>query len=135
VQVNARHANFCIVLASHKDIELSTCEEILNNPTRRSKNEEGVDFELPFVNAKYRARVRVVDFSPPNLEDFCHSMSDSTWNPPSDLSYQRRDDRWHWGFVLLVEDANPPAGEQPVRFPVFVCNDSGQHLLKMDAFE
>jgi hypothetical protein len=124
-----------LVKASHKDIQLSTCQEILNNPTRKAKSEDGIDFDLPFVNAKYRARVRVVDFSPPRLEDFCHSMSDTEWNPSAGLPNHRRDDRWQWGFVLLVQDANPPTGEQPVRFPLFVCNDSAQHLLKMYAFE
>jgi hypothetical protein len=103
----------------------------LYNPTRRTKD----GFDLPFVNAKYKAQLRVVDFSPNSLNDFCHCMSDSKWNPSAVFHDRRRNDEWQWGFVLLVEDANPPRDEQPVRFPLFVCNDSGKKLLKMDAFE
>jgi hypothetical protein len=63
-------------------------------------------------------------------------MADPTWNTelnnPS-VGDRRRDDRWQWGFVLLVEDANVPTGITPERFPLFICDDSALYLLKMDA--
>jgi protection-of-telomeres protein 1 len=126
-------ANTCTVRASHPDIRLSTIDEILHNPARMITRSNGQELELPFVNAKYRARLRIVDFSPKDLCNFSQSMTDPSWNV--DFRDRRRDDRWQWGFVLLVEAADIFLGETPERFPLFLDNDSGEHLLKMDATE
>lgn len=99
---------------------------------------EGVETVLPFVNAKYRTRLRVVDFFPNDLNDFVRSMTDSNWNTAlNEMSgnEQRHDQCWKWGFVLLVEDANAPTGTTPERLRLFVNNGAGQHLLKMNASE
>lgn len=65
-------------------------------------------------------------------------MADSSWNTAlrdTPLGERRRDDRWQWAFVLLVEDVGAPAGTTPERFPLFVGNESGQNLLKMNPVE
>jgi hypothetical protein len=123
-------------VAAHPTVELSTVNEILNIPARTTKNHTGGNLELPFVNAKHRTRLRVVDFTPQNLEDFTRSMQDPDWNKtlkdPS-IKDRRRDDRWQWAFILYVEDANIPAGTTPQRFPLFVNDESAQCLLNMSA--
>lgn len=43
-------------------------------------NGEQVKLQLPFVNMKYRANVRVVNFMPPDLEDFEGVCSESRLN-------------------------------------------------------
>ncbi|KAF2705905.1 hypothetical protein K504DRAFT_439240 [Pleomassaria siparia CBS 279.74] len=126
------------VKASHPEIRLSTIEEIVHNPFLKTRNPKGVEITLPFVNAKYRTRVRVVDFYPKNLEDFAHPMSDPNWNTALNETRgneQRHESGWTWGFVLLVEDANVPAGTTPKRLRLFVNNSAGQHLLNMDAVD
>ncbi|KAF2742033.1 hypothetical protein M011DRAFT_472527 [Sporormia fimetaria CBS 119925] len=118
------------VRAAHPEVEFSTVDDILNNPLRTLRTKDG-PIEMPFVNTKYRARLRVVDFNPSNLRDFSHSMMDPRWNQNGT---GRRDDRWQWGFVLLLEAADAQ-GPTPERFPVYVDDDAGQHLLKMNAVD
>lgn len=68
------------VRAAYPEIRFSTINEILNNPARKIKDAKGNELVLPFINTRYRARLRVVDFSPSRLEEFCRSMLDPTWN-------------------------------------------------------
>ncbi|KAF2797550.1 hypothetical protein K505DRAFT_235277 [Melanomma pulvis-pyrius CBS 109.77] len=124
------------VRASFPEIKLSTIAEIINNPSLTIQTPEGVEIVLPFVNAKYRTRIRVVDFFPNDLNDFARSMADPNWNTAlNEMSgnEQRHDQGWKWGFALLVEDANAPTGTTPERLRLFVNNGAGQHLLKMNA--
>lgn len=92
---------------------------------------------LPFVNARYRARVRVVDFKPDNLEDFAQPVGDPSYD---DLASDAEEDwdgipkGWEWAFCLLVEDALSTSPEK-TRMRLIVANDGAEHLLKMDATE
>jgi protection-of-telomeres protein 1 len=91
--------------------------------------------ELPFVNCKYRARVRVVDLWPLKLNDFARSVSDLKYGNPS-LSVEDRErykNKYEWNFALLVEDADAPAGKTPERLTIIFGDKQGQGLLKMDA--
>jgi protection-of-telomeres protein 1 len=90
---------------------------------------------MPFVNSKYRARVRVVDFWPMNLSSWSRSLSDPISGKPA-LSKEDREkckNQFEWCFALFVEDANPAAGKTPDRLMLTMGNDQGQCLLKMDA--
>ena len=102
----------------------------------RSRNYN--DYTLPFVNAKHRARVRVVDVFPPELELFAHSLSDPKWNKrpkKKDPTNGPTIERWEWGFVLLLEDANVPPNTVSEKLRVVVGNEAGQGLLKQNALE
>lgn len=44
-------------------------------------------------------------------------------------------DRWEWGFVLLLEDANVPPRTVSEKLRVVVGNDVGQGLLNENAVE
>ncbi|KAK3403231.1 hypothetical protein B0T20DRAFT_400389 [Sordaria brevicollis] len=99
-----------------------------------------VKIPLPFTNAKYNARVRVVDFYPRKLEDFAYGrkrtefdiLSDnddsgeeedesdndnpgSTMDTTAASSYDEENDNrtWEWRFALLLEDASTPRSSSP----------------------
>lgn len=85
------------------------------------------------MNAKHRARVRVVDFFPPEIEMFAHQTTDPTW-----VKHPKKQDgngRWEWGFALLLEDAEVPPNTVSEKLCVVIGNDAGQGLLKMNATE
>ncbi|KAF1994349.1 hypothetical protein P154DRAFT_567420 [Amniculicola lignicola CBS 123094] len=118
------------IVAAFPDVQLSSMEEIVNNPALHTTSHRGLPLTLPFVNAKYRARVRIVDFSPQDLKDFSCCLSDPTWNPT-----RERGRLWQWSFILLVEAANPTPGQPPEQLPVFMNNSNVQCLLKMNAVD
>jgi protection of telomeres protein 1 len=94
------------------------------------------DFRLPFINARHRARVRVVDVFPPEIELFVHSLEDRTWNKPNKKQDHRDSNtknRWEWGFVLLLEDADIPPNTVSEKLRVVVGDQAGQGLLKENA--
>lgn len=117
----------------------STISEIIHNPHLRVRTlEKCNDYELPFVNCRYRSRVRVVDVFPPKLELFAHSLNDPNWAKRSEK--QRADstcpkERWEWGFVLLLEDAEVPRDGVSEKLRVVVNDTSAQYLLKLNAQE
>lgn len=110
----------------------------------------GVVITLPFINANYRARVRVVDFHPHELEDFSvpvlHSLSptsptsrelspsDIYLPPPPDSPPATQTQTWEWSFALTLEDATTTASRrgEGQRIQVQVHNDTAQHLFGRD---
>lgn len=105
-------------------VPLSTVESILE-PKLCETTVEGKKTSLvvPFICAKYRSRVRVVDFFPPSLEDFTCSrkqtpydmLSDNEDNGDGSSSSSSNDIAarsvrriWEWRFALQVEDPGPP---------------------------
>lgn len=107
---------------------------------------------LPFVNQKYRANVRVVDFFPDRLEDFAVGRRKTDYDVLSDYSGGESTDNdedmrafrkgkgfggekvWSWRFSLLVEDLadRELVGQRPCIW-LNVDNQAGQMLLNMDA--
>jgi protection-of-telomeres protein 1 len=90
---------------------------------------------LPFINQRVRARVRVVDFMPDNIEDFARSLDDETyneWDPYSDTIPLSDTNKWEWAFYLLVEDAKPVAGEEPMQLSLQVFGEEAKKLLGLD---
>ncbi|OJD29727.1 telomere-binding alpha subunit central domain-containing protein [Diplodia corticola] len=120
--------------------------DIENNERRMYRTPNGVDCDLPFVNAMYKARVRVVDFWPDNLEDFSESLDDPGFNDVSEenptqssttyTALSTGTPRWEWHFFLLVEDARqPPGSKSPVRIPLLVSHKDAECLLCLDAVD
>jgi len=105
----------------------------------------GTTETLPFVNRKCYAHVRVVDYYPPDLEDFAQSRDNADFNsvPENEhedlsISYEEQTppNRWEWAFFLLVEDAKPISCLQnPPRMKLLVSGQEAQFLLKLDAAE
>ncbi len=114
---------------------------------------------MPFVCAKYRAVVRVVDFYPNKLEDFACSRQASEFDVLSDNSGDSSDESddsagessplyhsssiggrveriWEWRFALCLEDAAPQGRGRPKnRFWAMVDNPDAQLLTSLDACE
>ncbi|KAK8249220.1 hypothetical protein IWZ00DRAFT_321210 [Phyllosticta capitalensis] len=119
--------------------------DIIDNAHYNYKTPRGVDFRLPFINAKFRTQVRVVDFHPPDLRDFSRSLSDPSYNnmPAGDTQsttggvhtgLTASPPRWEWAFYLLIEDATtqPQNGKENVRIPLLVADKDAEYLLKLD---
>lgn len=95
--------------------------------------------------------MRVVDFFPPNLEDFAvpynseqAMVADGNKPPDSDESDEnlgyRQAATWEWRFCLLVEDGGPGApplarGQKRERMQLFVADPDSIFLLGLDAVE
>ncbi|KAF1832650.1 hypothetical protein BDW02DRAFT_502533 [Decorospora gaudefroyi] len=125
------------IRAAFPEMKLSTISEIIYNPHREIRTPvKQNSYTLPFVNCRHRSRVRVVDVFPPELQLFAHSTRDPTWTPQQkqqDSTTTRTKERWEWGFVLLLEDAEIPRGTVSEKLRVVVNNDTAQYLLKMNA--
>ncbi|SLM38335.1 Telomeric single stranded DNA binding POT1/Cdc13 [Lasallia pustulata] len=125
---------------------------ILSLETHHITTPTGTPHTLPFQNICSRATVRVIDFFPPNLEDFAApqrpsefdvlsdagSDSDSGYDttPSSPLSSadEKPDLKWEWRFYLLVEDAAPiPKREKPPKMKLLVADQDAEFLLRLDA--
>jgi len=82
--------------------------------------------------------VRIVDVYPPEIKLFAHSTRDRKWNkhPKRQSSTgTHANEKWEWGFVLLLEDANVPRDTVAEKLRVVVNNEAAQFLLKMNAVE
>lgn len=118
------------VRAAFPEIQMSTISDIIYNAHLKGHTPIRYnDFTLPFVNCRHRSRVRVVDFFPPELELFAHHTADPAWDK------RGKQDRWEWGFILLLEDAKLPDNTVSEKLRVVVSNDAAQFLLDMDARE
>ncbi|KAL7913685.1 hypothetical protein GGI35DRAFT_438257 [Trichoderma velutinum] len=115
-------------------------------------NGEQVKLQLPFVNINYRASVRVVNFMPPDLEDFAQPKKPKKTSEYAMLSDHEESDagsdmeveetvgrstvrEWEWRFFLELEDASPHGEGQGEKKTLWVAvnNFSAQCLLSLDA--
>jgi hypothetical protein len=125
---------------------------ILSNESHNTSLPGGIEYRLPFQNLSYRTTVRVVDFFPPNIENFavlynpesamqsdCEAEDSGDDNETKPMingsAYQRRSMCWEWRFCLLVEDAKIAPGQPRDRIKLFVRGNDAVHLLKLDAVE
>jgi protection of telomeres protein 1 len=139
-----------LVICAHNAKPVVSVSRILEGEGRSTTTDTGVALDLPFQNVCYRAKVRVVDFFPPNLEDFavpCDEFEDLSDDSDEESDRDdgqlrhtnrglRRVDRWDWMFYLLVEDANKiGSGAKRETMKVLVAHRDAEYLLKMDAKE
>lgn len=138
----------------HPEVDPIPLSELYKGIRLDVKSPAGVDYRLPFQNCRCRARVRVVDFFPPNLADFAVPIDDPDADVPSDSVYSgsSRDSaeirgpwqhvgeevterKWEWRFYLLVEDANPKSAStkngEVYRLKLMVGDRPAEFLLKM----
>ncbi|KAF2138803.1 uncharacterized protein K452DRAFT_255690 [Aplosporella prunicola CBS 121167] len=129
------------VRCQYGDISVTSIAKILDDDHRKYTH-KGTKYVLPFINASYRANLRVVDYYPHNLEDFAHPLFDDTYNnvepevtddSPVEM-FSQSPPLWEWAFYLLVEDARqPPGATSPTRMRLLVADKDAEHLLKLDA--
>lgn len=137
-----------LVRCEHSTQEITPFSQILEPIFYNTTiNGEEVKIQMPFTNAKYRTHVRVVDYHPPNLEDFAvlkkggeyDALSDNDGSDFSDNSDCETPDRftsgsWEWRFALKLEDASAKLKPQQRKmFWVVVNNTEAQMLTNLDA--
>ncbi|KAL5094153.1 hypothetical protein Trisim1_008261 [Trichoderma cf. simile WF8] len=143
------------VKCENENKAISTIDDMLDPVhVETDINGEKVKLQLPFVNMKYRANVRVVNFMPPDLEDFAQPkklkkkkhpefemLSDEESDADADMEGEEEAvDRstareWEWRFFLELEDASSHGENQKEKRTLWVAvnNPSAQCLLSLDA--
>jgi hypothetical protein len=126
------------IVAAFGDKPLHTLHSIIHSPHLHGKfrDDKGEECHItyPFMLAKFRAHVRVIDFYPPRLEDFSRSLADlgfNTCRAPEDWS--AKPPQWEWAFYLLVEDANHDQKKE--RMKLLVAGPEAEYLLRLTASE
>ncbi|KAH6611079.1 telomere-binding alpha subunit central domain-containing [Trichoderma cornu-damae] len=141
-----------LVKCEYESKAISNIEDILDPVyIQTDVNGKQVKLRLPFVNVNYRAFVRVVNFTPPNLEDFARPKKAAkheivSGNEGSEADFDTEGEgasladratarEWEWRFFLELEDANPPKDDQEGRKTLWVAvnNLSAQCLTNLDA--
>lgn len=104
------------IRCGHEEVPISTIKYVLDPENERHLTTKQ-NVVVPFVCARYRARVRVVDFSPRQLEDFAiPELPDD-----GDRSENSVDMDWglspkyEWSFSLLLEDATTARTQKGTR--------------------
>ena len=99
---------------------------------RHTAERRGVKFIIPFINAKYRARARVVDFLPKPLEEFAVSPlpGDEPEKSSMDIMDYEASPKFEWSFDLLLEDASSGARKEQIW--VTVGHEEAQYLFGKD---
>ena len=135
------------VRCSHEEVNPWPLKRILDPENKHHNNTTpaGHAYTIPFCNAKFRALVRVVDFSPARLADFAQpppdddgSASDSSTSSAAaavDRWGRPATPRWRWSFSLLLEDAHAPRSSlraRPARLWVHLHHTAAQYLLGND---
>ncbi|KZF26547.1 hypothetical protein L228DRAFT_272435 [Xylona heveae TC161] len=135
------------VKANHPAYPVIPVSEIVEKDLYERTSPKGTNFKVPFLNAKCRACVRIVDFYPPKLEDFAirvnpkeahqkePSFSDDEQGFHCSPIPESRS-RWQWRFCLLLEDgrsSSSSSNEEVDRLQLIVADMDAVFLLGMDA--
>ncbi|KAK3308965.1 uncharacterized protein B0T15DRAFT_525790 [Chaetomium strumarium] len=145
-----------LITCEKHDVPFSTVESMVKPYIfQTTVDNESVALPLPFICAKYMARLRVVDYFPPSLEDFARSRkltdfdvlsdneddgdssSPSSSSSGDDEDSPGRNRTWEWLFALRLEDVEPPSteatsGPRP-RLWAYVNNAEAQCLTGLNA--
>ncbi|WPH01983.1 Hypothetical protein R9X50_00483700 [Acrodontium crateriforme] len=118
------------IRCAHQEIPIETLPKILDawNTRHTTKTPTGETYIIPFINAKYRASVRVIDYEPKNIQDFAYlsapeDQSQSEFS--NELSWSNASRKWEWFFSLLLEG-------QKEKVWVHVDHENAQHLFGND---
>lgn len=127
------------VRCENKEVPLTSVSGILTGNMLERKTPAGNSYRLPFQNAKYKTHLRVYDYFPDNLQDFCvpvphHRDEDSHSKIASSEPWtqlQSPSTQWEWQFYLFVADAN--ADRDAPLMIVQVHGQNGDYLLNAEA--
>lgn len=115
------------VKCSKIDVDLSAVRFIRDlDGNRHLWTPDGCTYHLPFINVKYRAMLQVLDFHPPNLEDFAIEV------PAEELALDDEASNvtgYEWAFQLLVQDANVEHPSEEDKMILNVGHAEAQFLL------
>lgn len=115
------------------------------DPKHYISQEKDITEPLPFLNRKFRANTRVVDFSPDRLEDFAVGRAVSEYDILSDHGSGEDPDsghensglpqkkEWKWQFALRLEDGDASDDSKAKgQLWAVVDNSDAQFLLGLD---
>ena len=118
------------VRCSNEEIPIRTVKWILDPDNERHFN---TSYEMPFTCAKYRARVRVVDFAPRQVEDFivAEVLDDGEKSENSVTMQWQSSPKYEWSISLQLENApkEKSAGDAYNRLWVSLSHEDTQYLL------
>lgn len=123
---------------SHEEVPISSVKHVVDptNERHTNKTREGTSYVLPFVNAKYRSRVRVVDYEPTQLEEFAvpDLPDDDNKSDTSQMMDYESSAKHEWSFSLQLEDASKPKASIAAedRVWVEVMHAEAQYLFGND---
>lgn len=125
------------VRCSYEEVHLSRVRDILDPGDLQHSNTspDGRMYILPFINAKYRAKVRVVDYEPKALEDFAVQPLLEDEDSIDSISWQYDGTpKFEWYFSLLLEDATKGSmnNKDHNRMWVHVQHEQAQFLFGND---
>ncbi|KAK4505694.1 hypothetical protein PRZ48_003659 [Zasmidium cellare] len=122
------------IRCSHDSVPLSKVRNILDPGDARHTNAppNGEPYIMPFVNVKYRAKVRIVDYEPKSLEDFAvPALPEEEDESQDSMAWQYTGTpKFEWYFSLLLEDATNSADHN--RIWVHVHHKDAQFLFGND---
>lgn len=126
------------IRCSMEEAEAISVRDILDpDNARHTARIQGRNQVIPFVNAKFCTRVRVIDFEPKAIEDFAvPPMADEgDQASPIDAMDWEASPKHEWFFELLLEDAGTSgtaAGVKREQMWVSLAHEDAQHLLGRD---
>ncbi|RVX70731.1 hypothetical protein B0A52_05381 [Exophiala mesophila] len=132
----------------NNEVLLMSLSEILDPSILERKTPSGKTFSLPFQNCLYKSKVRVVDYFPDDLADFCVPrqksyrayLSDDEGDSGCEVTQLDEDQvEWSWRFILLIEDARPRPNTtgkaKAAQMELLVADKDGDCLLNQVAFD
>lgn len=122
------------IKCGHQEVAVSRVRDILDSSNLQHVNDApgGVPYVLPFMNARYRAKVRVVDYEPKALDDFAVQPEPELGSSPDTIAWQYASPKYEWSFSLLLEDATKKTSlgsEEHDRVWVHLQHEQAQFLL------
>lgn len=138
-------------------------DEILNPVLLSRTTPQGNEWYTPFQNCRYKSRVKVIDYYPRQLEQFCVKVKQNQYAELSDSESVIEDEstdndsdvmdvdssdeadnkaKWEWRFALVIEDATPGRrnrtndGELPRerrQLDLFITGQDADYLLREEA--
>ena len=142
------------VRCKNEEIGLTTIRDIMSPSTLSRATPVGNVYQLPFQNAIYKSRLRVVDFFPSDIQDFCAPVRNSEYAVLSDAESAGDVDptqedvemsdgsengaeagsvKWEWRFFLLVQGASTPQGQEPAMMELLVADTDADFLFNSEA--
>ncbi|PYH44006.1 telomere-binding alpha subunit central domain protein [Aspergillus saccharolyticus JOP 1030-1] len=123
------------VRAGNPSVPTRSLEAIVTSEEHLNQSPDNIEYRFPFQNFCYRSKVRVVDFFPPNLEDFAVAKTRDSSSEASD-GEDSNFTTWEWRFCLLVESVPPPPlGQTKQQVRLFVSGAEAVYLLRLDAVD
>lgn len=115
----------------HEGLSLMTVRDVQDpeNIWHFNETPAGFSYTLPFINARYCTKVRVVDYHPKALEDFAVHVGAEGSSLDPDEWIMEGSPKYQWCFSLLLEDAAKGPKAEEDQLWAHVQHSEAQFLL------